>query len=381
MKIAVSIIVAVVVVIAAVLVLASLYVVHEGEQVVIVQLGRPVGDPVTEPGLHVKKPFIQEVRRFEERLLVWDGEPNQIPTKGREFIWVDTTARWRIADAKRFLESVATEQGAQSRLNDIIDAQVRNAVSSSSLVELVRSLPEEDEDAAAPPVPQENAEAEQPPAEDVPAEEVPDEAAEEAADEEAAEEPPLVGEELPERGVTQREGWEQVVGPGEDATDRLPEEITRGREEITRVILAKAREIVPQYGIELIDVRIKRLDYVESVREKVYTRMISERKRIAAQFRSEGEGQSAEILGEMEKELRRIRSTAYRRVQQIRGQADAQATKIYGDAYSSDPEFYAFLRTLETYEEKPNSDATLVITTDSDFYRYLKKAQPEQAGD
>jgi len=290
----------------------TFYNLEEGQQAVIVQFGRPVGAPVTEAGLHVKLPFVQDVRRFEKRLLIWDGDPNQIPTKGREFIWVDTTARWRIADAKKFLESVATETGARSRLDDIIDSVVRDQVSASELVELVRS-----------------ATWEVPPGEIL--EEVPAEVREE-----------------------------------------LKKQVTRGREEITRVILTEARKIIPQYGIELVDVRIKRLDYVESVREKVYARMISERKRIAARFRSEGEGRSAEILGTMEKELRQIRSTAYRRVQEVRGKADAEATRVYGSAYNRDPEFYAFSRTLEAYKEGQNKNSTLILTTNSDYYRYLK---------
>ena len=297
----------------------TFYILEEGQQAVIVQFGRPVGESVTAAGLHIKIPFIQDVRRFEKRILIWDGDPNQIPTKGREFIWVDTTARWRIADARKFLENVATEAGAQSRLNDIIDSVVRDQVSSSELVELVRSS-----------------------------------------------------------------SWKV---PGEEVLQEVPAElekelkkkITRGREEITRTILTEARRIIPQYGIELVDVRIKRLDYVESVREKVYSRMISERKRIAAQFRSEGEGQSAEILGTMEKELLGIRSTAYRRVQEIRGKADAEATRIYAQSYSRNPEFYAFLRTLELYGEGSNKNSVAILTTDSDFYRYLKAANPKGA--
>jgi len=292
----------------------TLYTLEEGQQAIIIQFGRPVGDPVTTAGLHVKLPFVQEVRRFEKRLLIWDGDPNQIPTKGREFIWVDTTARWRIADAKKFLESVATERGAQSRLDDIIDSVVRDQVSGSELVELVRST---------------------------------------------------------SWVVPKGEALEEVPAEREE---ELKKAIARGREEITRIILAEARKIIPQYGIELVDVRIKRLDYVESVREKVYARMISERKRIAARFRSEGEGRSAEILGTMEKELRQIRSTAYRRAQEVRGKADAEATKIYGAAYNRDPEFYAFSRTLEAYKEGQNKNSTLILTTDSDYYRYLKEA-------
>lgn len=296
----------------------TFYTLEEGQQAVIVQFGRPVGEPVTEAGLHIKLPFVQGVRRFEKRLLIWDGDPNQIPTKGREFIWVDTTARWRIADAKKFLENVATEEGAQSRLDDIIDSVVRDQVSGSELIQLVRSASWE--------VPEEEM------LEDVPAE---------------------------------RE-------------EEIKKEVTRGREEITRTILAEARKIIPQYGIELIDVRLKRLDYIESVREKVYARMISERKRIAAQFRSEGEGEGAEILGTMEKDLRQIRSAAYRQVQELRGEADAEATRIYGEAYSRDPEFYAFSRTLEVYGEGGNPNSMLILTTDSDYYRYLKYAAPEE---
>jgi membrane protease subunit HflC len=292
----------------------TFYTLEEGQQAVIVQFGRPVGVPVTTAGLHVKLPFVQEVRRFEKRLLIWDGDPNQIPTMGREFIWVDTTARWRIADAKKFLESVATEAGAQSRLNDIIDSVVRDQVSGSELVELVRSASWQ---------------------------------------------------------VPEGEVLEEVPA---EVREELKKRVSRGREELTRIILAEARKVIPQYGIELVDVRIKRLNYVESVREKVYARMISERKRIAAKFRSEGEGRSAEILGTMEKELRQIRSVAYRRVQEIRGKADAEATRVYGAAYSRDPEFYAFSRTLEAYKEGQNKNSTLILTTNSDYYRYLKNA-------
>jgi len=297
---------------------SGLYTLEEGQQAIVVQFGKTVGEPVTEAGLHMKLPFVQEVLRFEKRLLVWDGDPNQVPTKGREFIWVDTTARWRISDAKTFLENVASEEGAQNRLNDILDSVVRDQVSSSELVELVRS------------------------------------ASWKAPDDEVLKEVPKEREEAIKR------------------------EIARGREEITRTILIKAQKIIPQYGIELVDVRIKRLDYVESVREKVYERMISERKRIAAQFRSEGEGRSAEILGTMEKELRRIRSTAYRRVQEVQGKADADATRIYGEAYNQNPEFYAFLRTLESYKEKTNKNSVLILTTDSDFYQYVKRAVPSE---
>jgi membrane protease subunit HflC len=310
-----------IVALAAVLALAgSFYVIEEGEQAVVLQFGRPVGAAVTEAGLHFKVPFIQEVRRFDKRLLIWDGDPNQIPTAGREFIWVDATARWRIVDPLKFLQSVATETGAQSRLDDIIDSVVRDLVSANPLVELVRSASWQ-----------------------TPKEEVLEEASKEVVEE-------------------------------------LKKEINLGREGLTRAVLAVVRKTTPQYGIEVVDVRIKRLNYVESVREKVYARMISERKQLAARFRSEGEGRSAEILGNMEKELREIRSEAYRTVQEVRGKGDATATKIYGDAYGRDKEFYAFSRTLENLKASKNKNATLVLTTDSDYYRYLKEANPSKSG-
>jgi modulator of FtsH protease HflC len=302
---------------AAVLALAgSFYVVEEGQQAVVLQFGRPVGATVSEAGLHFKVPFIQEVRRFDKRLLIWDGDPNQIPTAGREFIWVDSTARWRIVDPLKFLQSVATETGAQSRLDDIIDSVVRDLVSANILVELVRSASWQ-----------------------TPKEEVLEEVSKEVVEE-------------------------------------LKKEIKLGREGLTRAVLSVVRKITPQYGIEVVDVRIKRLNYVESVREKVYARMVSERKQLAARFRSEGEGRSAEILGNMDKELREIRSEAYRTVQEVRGKGDATATKIYGDAYGRDKEFYAFSRTLESLKASKNKNATLVLTTDSDYYRYLKEANP-----
>jgi membrane protease subunit HflC len=294
----------------------SFYVVEEGQQAVVLQFGRPVGATVSEAGLHFKVPFIQEVRRYDKRLLIWDGDPNQIPTAGREFIWVDSTARWRIVDPLKFLQSVATEAGAQSRLDDIIDSVVRDLVSANILVELVRSASWQ-----------------------TPKEEVLEEVSKEVVEE-------------------------------------LKKEIKLGREGLTRAVLSVVRKITPQYGIEVVDVRIKRLNYVESVREKVYARMISERKQLAARFRSEGEGRSAEILGNMEKELREIRSEAYRTVQEVRGKGDATATKVYGDAYGRDKEFYAFSRTLENLKASKNKNATLVLTTDSDYYRYLKEANP-----
>lgn len=304
----------IVILIAAVVFVAmgGLYVVNEAEQAVITQFGKPVGD-VVGPGLHFKTPFVQNVNRFERRILKWDGDPNQIPTKDKKFIWVDTTARWRIVNPLLFYTSVATERGAQSRLDDIVDSVVRDAVSGRLLVELVRGSDYKAQD-----------------------------------------------------GNEERFEVEGVTVKKEDLV---------GREEIFAGILEKARASTPEYGIELIDVQIKRINYVEQVRTRVYERMINERKKVAAQYRSEGEGEKAEILGKMERELKEISSGAYRKVLEVRGAADAEAASIYAGAYNQDKEFYAFLRTLESYRKSIKENGRLVITTDSDYFKYLKKAQ------
>ncbi len=287
-----------------------LFVVNEGEQALVTEFGKPVGG-VLGPGLHVRVPFIQTVRRFETRILKWDGDPNQIPTKDKRYIFLDTTARWRIADPLLFFKTVASERGAHGRLDDIIDSVVRDAVSGHLLVELVRGSDY------------------QPPGNAV--------------------------EEIQLEGV--------IIAP----------EQLVGREEILAGLLEKARASTPEYGIELIDVQFKRINYVEQVRQRVYERMISERKKVAAQFRSEGEGEKADILGQMDKELKGITSKAYRKAVEIRGKADAEAASIYAAAYGSDREFYAFLRTLESYRKAVGNNGKLVLSTDSDFYRYLKK--------
>ncbi len=291
----------------------SFFVLEEGRQVVITQFGRPVGNPITKAGLNFKLPFIQEKNLFEKRLLAWDGDPTQIPTKDKKYIWVDTTARWRIVDALKFLQTVTTYQAALSRLDDIVDSVVRDIISSNILVEVVRS------DTWAP----------------------------------------------PQRASSLAEGQRE----GEEDTIQL------GRQKITRAILEAASKLTLPYGIELVDVRVKRLNYVESVRNKVYGRMISERKRIAAGYRSEGEGEKAEIIGRMEKELKQINSEAYKKAEIVKGQADAEATQIYGKAYNQDPDFYEFSKTLETYKDINNNNAYLILTTDSDFYKYLKKSK------
>jgi membrane protease subunit HflC len=288
----------------------SLFVVNEGDQALVTQFGKPMGG-VRLAGLHAKMPLVQDVHRFQRRIMQWDGDPNQIPTKDKRYIWVDVTARWRIADPLLFYRAVATEKGAQSRLDDIIDSVVRDAVSGHLLVELVRGT-----------------------------------------------------DYAPPKGVREVLDFEGKPIVAENLT---------GREEILANILHEARTMTPEYGIDLIDVQIKRINYVEQVRQRVYERMVSERKQVAAQYRSEGEGERADILGEMQRDLRTIESEAFRKAEEVRGQADAKAAAIYADVYGRDREFYAFTRTLESYRKSVKDNARLVLTTDSDFYRYLQK--------
>jgi len=290
----------------------SLFVVHQTEQAIITQFGEPVEDAITEPGLHFKLPWIQKVLRFDKRWLPWDGDANQIPTKDKKFIWVDTYARWRIADPLAFYTAVRNEQQAQSRLDDIIDGETRNAVASYNLIEIVRSSGREFE----------------------------------------------VTEEL-----------------GGFVDEAVVQEIVSGRDAITRSILRQASLVTPNFGIELVDVRFKRINYTEEVRESVYQRMISERKRIAEQSRSEGQGRSAEIRGEKERDLQQIESEAFKTAEETRGLADAEATQIYAAAYSKDPDFYQFLKTLETYRSSLDEDVTLVLSSDSEFLTFLKRSR------
>lgn len=300
---------------AALLVVANAaFVIDQAEQGVVVQFGEPVGEIITTPGLHWKLPFIQEVRRFDRRLLAWDGDVSQIPTLGREFVVVDTTARWRISDALQFLRSVRDERGARTRLDDIIDSVVRDIVSGTELEEIVRSA---------------------------------------------------------DWNVDVNDLPDEEMGLGE--TTLAPPK--KGRGKLEREMFAAASRLMPGLGIELIDVRIKRINYIDSVRAQVENRMIAERQSIAERFRSEGQGRSQEILGDMERELRQIRSEAERRAQEIVGKADAEATRIYGVSYGADPEFYAFFRTLESYDAV-GANTTLMIPADSDFYRYLQSATP-----
>jgi membrane protease subunit HflC len=297
---------------------ASIFTLDQAEQAVIVQLGAPVGEPITTPGLHFKLPFVQEVRRFDKRLLSWDGDPNQIPTRGEQFISVDTTARWRIADPLTFMQRVQNERGATLRLNDILDSIVRDHISANDLVDIVRSKDWK------------------------------------------------VSEEDLERA--------QVVGEGDE--EILLQEVKTGREEITRSILEQASKQMPELGIELVDIRIKRVDYVEAVQQRVFERMIAERQRIAEQFRSEGEGRAAEIDGTTQRSLAEIQSEARREAEVIRGRADAEAARIYSESFGSDPEFYGFLRTLESYSKSLGNQSTLLLGADSDYFRYLREHNP-----
>ena len=306
----------------------TFYQVDETEMVIVTQFGDPTRAPITTPGLKVKVPFIQTVRRFDKRVLEWDGLPGQIPTLDKRFIVLDTTARWRIADPLRFLQSVGDERSAQSRLDDLINSAARDIVSSHLLIQAVRTF-----------------------ARELPAEEV----------EEG-------GTAAEQRGVPVVK-LDTVVPP--TAQDVAPEE-RLGRDKLTELMVKRARENFPNLGIELIDVRIKSINYVREVEQQVYKRMISERQRIAARFRSEGDGASAKIRGEKERELDRLRSGAYREAQEIIGKADAEAARIYAEAYSQDTEFYAFYQTLEAYKQTLQKNASLLLTTGSDFYRYLK---------
>lgn len=282
------------------------YILPEGKQAVVTQFGAPVGETATEAGLKFKTPFIQEVRYFEKRVLIWDGEPNQIPTQDKTFVYIDATARWRISDALRYLQAVNNENRARTILDDIISSSIRDLVNKNDLVEIIRS------------------------SDWVPG--------------------------------AQRKGV--AVKAKEDS-------IEYGRDKISDMIFATASKLTPDYGIELVDVMFKRVNYIESVRLKVYERMISERKRIAAEKRSLGEGQKAEILGKVDRDLKEITSLASREAEEIKGTADAEASGIYASAYNQDPEFYAFSKSLEAYEKTVGKNTRMILSSDSEFYKFL----------
>jgi len=286
----------------------SVYTVSEIDQAIITRFGEPVGEPVTEPGLHFKLPFIETANMFERRFLEWDGFRNQVPTRDRRFIWVDTYARWRITDPLLFFQRLRDERGAQSRLDDILDGETRNAVARHDLIEIVRT--------------------------------------------------------------SNREPLDTATTGLEEAEVLTP--ISIGRKEITEEILAAAATAVGDLGIELLDLQFKRINYVAEVQQDVFARMIAERQRIASEFRSEGQGESARIQGERERDLARIQSEAFRSAEELRGTADAEATQVYADAYGSDTSFYAFTKSLETYEKTMGSDTYFILGTDSELMRYLE---------
>jgi membrane protease subunit HflC len=287
----------------------ALYVVNEPEQVIITQFGKPIGDPITTPGLKFKTPFIQRVHRFDRRFLEWNGDANELPTRDKRFIWVDTYARWRITDPLLFFQRLRDERGAQSRLDDILDGETRNAIANHDLVEVIRS--------------------------------------------------------------TNREPVETNLTIEEQT---VLEDIETGRLAIQDMILEAAQERTTDLGIEILDVRFQRINYVEEVRQRVYERMISERQRIADRFRSEGQGEAQRIRGERDRDLKEIESGAYRTAQTIIGEADAEATEIFAEAYDRSPqtrEFYEFLKTMETFRNTIDQKTSLILSTEGDFTRFL----------
>jgi len=288
----------------------GIYTVDETRQVVITQFGKPVGDPITEPGLNFKIPFVQTVNYFPKNLLQWDGDPSQVPTLDKTYIYVDTFARWKIVDPLKFFQTVNNVVGGLTRLDDIIDAAVRNFIAKNPLIETVR--------------------------------------------------------------WTNRELDVSEAGIEETAHKRVMAQITTGRQKIVKGILNQANPKLHEFGILLIDVQIKRLNYVEEVQKSVYGRMIAERKQIAERFRSEGEGEARKIEGDGERDLKEITSEAYRKSQEIKGKADAKATLIYAGAFNKDPDFYSFLQTLDIYKKTMDKETSLVLSTDSDFLRYFK---------
>ena len=289
------------------------YVLEEGKQAVITQFGAPVGRPITEAGLKLKTPFIQKINIFEKKILIWDGDPNQIPTNDKTFIYMENTARWRISDALRFMQAVGSEARAMSLLDNILDGTVRDLVNKNDLIEIIRSS-----------------------------------------------------------------DWSQEFMISDQASADLTQPPKLGRDKISQMVLESASKVTPQYGIELIEVMFKRVNYIETVRLKVYERMISERKRIAAEKRSLGEGQKAEILGRVERELKEITSGAKMEATTIKGKADAEATKIYGDTYGKYPEFYAFQKSLESYRDIITDNTSLVLSSDSDLFQYLQSLKGEE---
>jgi membrane protease subunit HflC len=291
-------------------ILGSLFILDETQQAIVTQFGKPVGGSRTNAGVNFKVPFIQKVQRFDKRFLEWDGYPNQVPTQDKKFIFVDTYARWQITDPLQFYMRLRDERSGQSRLDDILDGETRNAIASYELLDLVRST-----------------------------------------------------NRIPE---TSEEYLQEI-----ESLDT----IKVGREKIEKLILGKTNERTKDLGIIILDFRIKRMNYVETVRKNVYDRMISERNRIADQFRSEGQGEARKIQGNKERDLAQIQSEALKQSEQIRGRADAEATKVYASAYNRNAasrDLYGFVRAMETLDKSFDDKTSLIITTDSDLYKYLK---------
>ena len=307
-----------------IVVYSASYRVREEHQALIVQFGRIVSEPITASGLHWKLPFIQDVRFYEKRLLTWDGDPEQIPTKDKKYILVDTTARWKIADAVKYAQVVINEYGAQNKLNGIIDGITRDTISSHNLVESVRN-----------------------------------------------------DNQILEERVKQSAEQKQREEDGEENIDEEImgeiEAIEVGREELSRIIIKRAQEELKVFGIELVDVQLRRIAYVESVQEKVYQRMISERLRIAEKIKSIGKGESAKITGKINKDLKAIESDAMRRSEIIMGKAEAQAIDIYAQQLGQDPEFYEFSRTLEAYKKTLTKRSNLLLSSDSKFLKLFRE--------
>ncbi|MBI4404267.1 MAG: protease modulator HflC [Deltaproteobacteria bacterium] len=305
----------------------SAYTLPEGRQALITQFGRVVGNPVTSAGLHWKVPLIQEVRYFDKRILEWDGDSNQIPTKDKKFIWVDTTARWRISDAVKFAQTMRAENAAQTRLDSILDGATRDVISNHNLVEAVRNTN-------------------------------------------------TIFDRIKKRNQRKDSPDELVqatdVEMEEEITGEL-EAISVGRERLSAMILERAKDKLGDLGIELIDVQLRRIAYEKSVEEKVYERMISERKRIAEKIRSIGKGEQAKIQGKLNRDLKEIESTAYRKSQEIKGRAEAEAISIYARSLSQDAAFYEFTRTLDAYKKTLKGKGNFIMSTDSDFLRLMQQ--------
>jgi membrane protease subunit HflC len=307
-------------VIGALVAFLCVYTVSETEQVILTQFGKPMGEAVTNAGLHLKVPFIQEVNRIEKRFQAWDGLPNEMPTKDKTYIVVDTFARWRISDAKQFFLRLRDERSALSRLDDILGSETRNAIARHELIEVIRTTKNRVE----------------------------------VRDEVLSDAPGNLG----------------VLYP-----------ISEGRAKVEEGIFTEAAPKLLDFGIELLDIRFKRVNYNEAVRQRIYERMTSERQQIAERFRSEGAGEAAKITGRKEKDLQQIESEAYRKVQEVKGAADAEATQIYADAYNSTPEarsFYEFVKSMEMFQGILDQETTLILSTDSDLFKFLKQSDAGQ---